>query len=440
MLPLLSGSPWAVGAASALAYAISMEDARLIARLRRGERLALAGLWEGWADAIWAVCLGMTSNHEEARAAFVALHRGLRDEARGWAPTVPVCCLLSATVCRQLALRLRLPQPDQRPRNLPPPSRPVAAHEIRAVVASIPGPERLVLLADLFFECPMESLAVLLAVPDENLRLARAAALGRLAPGGPGKGAAKIFWRLPCLACEDPPSDEAEALSELVEADPDLEARVAALAEARGLAHAVLASPAPELLSGTPLSLVEPPPPGDLLGAGGGLIVGLLAVLAVLVSSLVRPSPIVAFSAPLAAYGAAVGQATGFVSSSDPAKLSAAMRDAGVPPARAVVSDGAALRLKLTGGLATPSGAVVVYTLDGRPVTSQAVVVAPQVGRPDEAWEVRGVLLQAWQLGQTGLVVVNEPAIGRTRVFASALPPGQLMALLAYGLQIGAPL
>ena len=80
-------------------------------------------------------------------------------------------------------------------------------------------------------------------------------------------------------------------------------------------------------------------------------------------------------------------------------------------------------------------GVETLYGLDGRMVTIQELPALPDLGEPEESWLVDGVRLMAWHQGEVGLVLMSELAVGRVRAFGSTMPPGQLLALLAWGVR-----
>ncbi len=431
---LLGPSSVASSTGSALSYAISMQDARLIARLRRGEREALAGLQEEWRDAVWSVCSAMTGSEREAQSLVQAMWRSLKDDTRGWSATSPLCCQLAGLLCRLVASKLDLPQPDEEGFVLRYAERTVHAQDVSAMLPTIPPSTRLIFLLDLFFECPADALAHATGVPEPAVRSARSAAIWRFVPLGSvdARAWSRELQLLPDLLADDLPAPDMEKVRGAVEADAALEALADALHEAREVCRAVLLQPVPVPAAVATQTRVAP---RDVLGAWGGMVLGLLAVLAASLFLLPARPPL----GPLAAaHMAAVGHAPGFIAEEDPARLEEALRRVGVPAAQAQVLDGAALRLRLRGGQPAPGGAlgaVTLYSLDGRLVTIQSLPAAPWLGGPAESWEVRGVRLAAWQEGELGLVVMSEPAVGRVRAFGSSMPVQQLLALLAWGLR-----
>lgn len=420
-----------------------MEEARLIARLRRGEREALAGLQEEWRDEVWTLCLAMTRSEREAQLLVQGIWKAFRDEVRTWSAHAPLSCQVAGLVCREVARRLNLPQPGEAALTLPVAERLVAAHEIQAVLHGVPPAARLVFLADLFFGCPVDLLSGFVAVPEAALREARAAVCWRLVPRDrvDQRAWGRELALIPDYVSDDLPPDEAELVSAALDADASLEALADQIVAARETCRAVLESKAPSL------SLpVDPPSPdlADPLGATGGLLCALIAVLAAtlfMVDGLLLGGgrAEVALSGVLTGHAAALGRAPGFVATSDPMTLSRALRQAGVSPASAAVDDWSGLRLRLKGGLPLGDGlpgAVAMYSVDGRPLSITSVPWLADPGPPAESWMVNQARLIAYNVGETGLVVLREPATGRVRVFASAMPAEQLLALLAYGLKL----
>ena len=418
-----------------------MEEARFIARLRRGEREAVSGLQEEWRDAVWTVCVGMTSSERDAQALVQSVWKALREEARTWSPTAPLRCQVAGLVCRVIARRLALPQPGEGPSTLPLAERVVAATELHGVLARVPPATRLVFLADLFFECPVDALSAFVAVPAQALRAARASVYWRLVPRDrvDRRAWAREIELLPDYVADDLPHELMDRVSEALD-DPSLEALADQLAAARETCRAVLESKAP-----SPVAPLEAPSADarDPLGAVGGLLLAALAVMASLIFTLSSPAArqSAALSGVLAGHAAALGRAPGFVPTSDPTTLQRALMQVGVPPASAQVEGWGALRFRLKGGLALPSGgpgAVALFTVDGRPLTVSSVPWLADPGEPVESWEVMGARLVAYDAGDSGVVVLHERATGRTSVFASSMPAEQLLALLAYGVKLQA--
>ena len=409
-------------------FAISMEDARLVSRLRRGEREALLSLQADWRPQVWAVCRGMLGRDQDASALVQAVWKGLYNDVAGWSAHTAVPYQLAGLVCRVLARRQRLPQPDGASEIAPAPFV-VEGWELGGVVAGLPPSARLVLLLDLEFSVPMEVLSQLCGVPEAHLRRARASASWRLTSlgGVDARAWSRELTLLPDYVADDLSMEEAERVRTALEADPALEAVAARMRQAReGVAALLEAVPdAPESV------FVAVPAPVEGIGVPAGVLLGLAVVLITALVSLVREPR---WGPLLAAHTSAVGEAPGFVPTVDPHALEAALVDAGVPPSRAIVTDWSNLRLKLRGG--RPDG-TVLYWLDGQPVTAQEQSGLPYLGTPAAVWRVQGALLQGYQLGDTGVVVVREPSIGRTRVFATTGPYDQLLALLAYGMRQG---
>ena len=420
-----------------------MEEARLIARLRRGEREALSGLQEEWRDEVWTLCLAMTRSEREAQLLVQGVWKAFRDEVRTWSAHAPLSGQVAGLVCREVARRLNLPQPGEGAVALPAAERLVAAHEIQAVLASVPPAPRLVFLADLFFGCPVDLLSGLVAVPEAALREARAAVCWRLVPRE--RVDARAWGRelalIPDYVSDDLPQEEVELVSAALDADASLEALADQLVAVRETCRAVLESKAPSL--SLPVDL-PPADQADVLGATGGLLLALLAILSAtlfLVDGLLAGGSRAdsALSGVMSGHAAALGRAPGFVATSDPDTLERSLRLAGVSPADASVEDWSALRMRLKGGLPLGeglAGAVAMYSVDGRPLSITTLPWLADPGQPQESWLVNGVRLIAYNRGDTGLVVSREAATGRVRIFASAMPAEQLLALLAYGLKL----
>lgn len=424
-----------------VSFAISMEEARIIARLRRGEREALAGLQEEWRDAVWTLCLAMTSGERDAQALVQGVWKTLREEARTWSAHAPLSCQVAGLVCRVIARRLNLPQPGEAAHTLQVAERVVAAHELRAVLDGVPAELRLVFLADLFFACPVDALSEFVAVPEAALREARAAVCWRLVPRD--RVDARAWGRelalLPDYVADDLSFEAMERVSAALDADASLEALADQLVAARETCRAVLESKAPT--GALPIEGVTAAELRDPLGAFGGLLLSALVVLTCLVFSLGGGAGRAAdaLSGVLAGHAAALGRAPAFVATSDPETLARSLRGAGVSPASAEVGDWGFLRLRLKGGLPLPSGgpgSVALYNVDGRPLSITNLGWLADPGPPTESWDVAGARLVAYDLGDSGVVVLHERATGRVSVFTSAMPAEQLLALLAYGLKL----
>lgn len=412
-----------------------MQDARLIARLRRSEREALAGLQETWRDAVWSICCAMAARGQDPGALASAVWRGLKDDARGWSANRAICCHLAGLVARVLVRRLDLPQPDLEEFEPRAADHLVEAHEVLALVAGFPPANRLVFLLDLYFECPADALSDATGVLEPALRAARSTATFRLVPtdGAARRLKAAELVHLPDLLADDLPAQQSERLRELVEGDAPLEALLDAIVEAREVCRAVLHQ--------TPVAAVEAAATGrgpDALGGAGGVLLGLLAVVLAFVLTALPPRPS-GLGALLVAHQSAVGRAPGFIPAGESEALAAQLRGRGASPAAAAaVQDWSTLRLRLKGGLISPGdglGVVALYSLDSRLVTVQELPGRPDLGTPEESWLVDGVVLAAWHQGEVGLVLMIEPAVGRVRAFGSTMPPGQLLALLAWGIR-----
>ncbi len=413
-----------------------MQDARLIARLRRGEREALTSLQEQWRDAVWSVSCAMTGSEREAQSLVQAMWRSLRDDTRGWSANTPLCCQLAGLLCRLIASRLDLPQPDAEGFSLRYAQRAIPAEEIAATIPTIPPATRLVFLLDLFFECPADALAHATGVPEPSVRHARSAALWRFVPLGSvdARAWSRELPLLPDLLADDLDAAQTERVRGAVEADPALDALVDALYEARERCRAVLHQEVPTARAAPE---TRPARVVDALGAWGGIALGLLGAFALAPFLLTHHRPPAAM---VTAHQAVVGRAPGFIAADEPVELEAALRERGVPPAGAQVLDGSALRLRLKGGAPAPAGglgASALYSLDGRLVSVTSLPTVPDLGEPDESWVVEGARLMAWQEGDLGVVVLSQPELGRARAFVSQMPVGQLLALLAWGLRSG---
>jgi hypothetical protein len=161
-----------------LSSGVSLDDARLLQRVRRGEPDGVLRVWDGAKDELWSVCLAMAP--DRALELLQDLYDGLWSETRAWRADVAVCCLVAAYAWRRLEALLQLgPIPDI-DRSVPSALEVPSADQIAARLAGVPGTARLVYLLDLFFGCPADELARLTGLREEALRDARADATFRV--------------------------------------------------------------------------------------------------------------------------------------------------------------------------------------------------------------------------------------------------------------------
>jgi len=163
-----------LGPEAAIAGAVPLDDARLIARLRRGDPAALSELWEGWKTRVWAICRGMATDTDQARALLQDLYGTLPGTVIGWSLDAPVCCQLSRHTWSRLHACLELETPAGIPLSVPDQTRAPAAAEVGARLAEVPPELRVIYLLDIFFRCPAATLAALSGWQERDVRNARA--------------------------------------------------------------------------------------------------------------------------------------------------------------------------------------------------------------------------------------------------------------------------
>jgi hypothetical protein len=163
-----------------LSRGVSLEEARLLQRIRRGEPDGVDRVWDDAKDDLWSVCVAMAADETEALGLLRDLYDGLWGETRGWRTDVATCCLLAAYAWRRLHALLQLAPLGGIDRSVSPTLEVPGADAVAARVAAIPGPVRLVYLLDLFFGCPADELARLTQIHEDELRDARAAATFRI--------------------------------------------------------------------------------------------------------------------------------------------------------------------------------------------------------------------------------------------------------------------
>jgi DNA-directed RNA polymerase specialized sigma24 family protein len=154
---------------------ISLADARLLQRLRRGDPDAVRVLWDDAKDDLWSVCAAMTDDRV-ARDLLKDLYEGLWRETRGWRNDHAICCLLASYAWRRIAAVLELPPLRGIGGDVPSMLECPNEEVLRARIAGLSGPVRLVYLLDLFFACPLDVLAELTSLQASTLREARAEA------------------------------------------------------------------------------------------------------------------------------------------------------------------------------------------------------------------------------------------------------------------------
>lgn len=163
-----------------MSRAVSLEDARLLQRIRRGEPDGILRAWDESKDELWSVCVAMTKDESEALELLRDLYDGLWSETRAWRTDVAICCSMAAYAWRRLQARLQLPPLGGIDRDVTFTLEVPGADGVAARVAAISGPIRLVYLLDLFFGCPADELARLTQLAEESLRDARADATFRM--------------------------------------------------------------------------------------------------------------------------------------------------------------------------------------------------------------------------------------------------------------------
>ncbi len=163
-----------------MSRSVSLEDAKLLHRVRRGEPDGIERVWQDAKDDLWSVCVAMADDESEALGLLRDLYDGLWNETRGWRADVAICCLIAAYAWRRLQTLLQLPPIGGIDRSVSSTLEVPAADAVAARLAAIPGPARLVYLLDLFFGCPADELARLTALQEDALRDARADATFRM--------------------------------------------------------------------------------------------------------------------------------------------------------------------------------------------------------------------------------------------------------------------
>jgi DNA-directed RNA polymerase specialized sigma24 family protein len=163
-----------------LSSEISLDDARLLQRLRRGEPDGFETVWERAKDDLWSVCVAMSDGEPEARGLLEDLYEGLWSETRAWRVDAAICCLVATYAWRRISALLELPALGGIDKGVMPPFEVPSADAVTARIVQIPRPIRLVYLLDLFFGCPADELARMTSLQEAALRDARAAATWRM--------------------------------------------------------------------------------------------------------------------------------------------------------------------------------------------------------------------------------------------------------------------
>jgi|GEM_PF-3126116 len=254
-----------------------------------------------------------------------------------------------------------------------------------------------------------------------------------------------VLAMLPCFACGDLPPEQAALVRAALDQDPELREHLAHLHGAMAACEEALGEGAlgegggdgarpPVSVAEAPVSELERPvrpaasaPP---LRVGAALL-GLAAPLLLSIgtaATVLGPRPVDAL-APNHALAAAA-DAPGFITQSDPAALSIALRAAGVEPGQAGVGDLSFMGLRLVGGMKAPGdrpGSILVYERDGQRFVCQMYGGEASQGAPAALATVGGHLLRAYQAGPTSVVVWE--AFGMICLFSGELPAQELLAV-----------
>ncbi|MCB9741805.1 MAG: hypothetical protein H6740_04270 [Alphaproteobacteria bacterium] len=226
---------------------------------------------------------------------------------------------------------------------------------------------------------------------------------------------------LPCYVCGDMPPEARERVRAMVEADPEIAAMVVSLSDSQGTCEEALRRAAPELLRIKQARAERARPVSALWPAL--LALGVLLSLSSLTHA-PTPPPAQAVQAQLEAWTALHPRALpGFVASGDAAKLTEAMRAAGVPASLAEVRPVQAEGLRLLGAAPLPEGGVVMLYADAQGyeyrcvrVTERPLPVAGAEtlpGAPDQApalrsFAWRGAHAVAWRSRGALCVLISE--------------------------------
>lgn len=154
--------------------AISLSEARLVQRLRRGEPAALQELWARWRGPVWAVCRSMSADRASGVQLLAGLYAELGAQARAWQEDQPLCCAVAAWVLTGVKRELQLPDPTGIHAPLPDAAQRVDRPTAQRRLASLPPEIRLVYLVDLMFRCPASLTAELTGWSEDQIRAARA--------------------------------------------------------------------------------------------------------------------------------------------------------------------------------------------------------------------------------------------------------------------------
>lgn len=167
--------------------AVSLAEARLLQRLRRGEPAALQVVWDDWKHAIWSICKAMDADPEGARALLLAVYRDFPSAARGWEHEHALCCQVGALVYSVLSEALSLPVLLDFSPELPSEVADPTPEQVLQRIAEIPPLHRLVYLVDLFFHCPSAETSSILGISEMALRHARTQAAWALVASRGGR-------------------------------------------------------------------------------------------------------------------------------------------------------------------------------------------------------------------------------------------------------------
>ncbi len=162
---------------------VSMAEARLIQRLRRGEPAAWEALWGAWRDRCWSVVAPMGRDRAHAVALLAEVYRTLPGVVRSWSPGTPLYCLVGVHTYTTVAAAMELGTIDGIDIGVPTATHTPSADDAVRTLASLPDHVRLVYLLDLFFGCPAGTTATLAGVDELDLRHARARAAYAIVAG-----------------------------------------------------------------------------------------------------------------------------------------------------------------------------------------------------------------------------------------------------------------
>lgn len=230
---------------------------------------------------------------------------------------------------------------------------------------------------------------------------------------------------LPCLVCGDLPPDVAAVVQAAVDRDPELGALVAAI-RANNLVcrEEVLlwAGPAPDIRG--PLA-ASTPSRAPWLSLALALAAALLLAVGWSQRSGSELIEVAHRDAPSTQSDA------GFITESDPGRLSAALRDHGLTGTLAMVPDLRPMGIELVGGLASPdgrAGSALVYARGDQRFVCQMFTTLEGAAVPTLTATVRGTLLRAYDAPDGAFVVWRE--LGMICIFSGPMPAADLLAMV----------